>query len=321
MRFLTTFLFTLAAITAFAQTTIIDFTFGMPYSEVEAIADKNGLKLEEEHASWEPGDASFVLVSTYVQLEGLAMRQLFSFRDDKLESVNIVRTSKGEDADGSKKEVKKAAKLLKNYYTSKYGSPAERKMDHFQAYTWEVDEQPFLLLNDNDLDAVLLAAGKMVPSDEQLSRFDRKEATRKDDKSKAEPKKSAIKKVKEGLSEAEVKEILGTPDLSMTILDELVLTYGSYMITLVDDRVTQIEKLGDHGPGQSNDETNSKYKKFDPDKVEIGMAEEEVKKMFGEPSLTMTIMDETVWTYGEYMITFKDGKVTNIESAEDLESD
>ena len=56
---------------------------------------------------------------------------------------------------------------------------------------------------------------------------------------------------------------------------------------------------------------------FDPAKVNEGMTEAEVKAAVGEPSMSMTIMDETVLTYGEYMVTIKDDKVTSVEKATD----
>lgn len=56
---------------------------------------------------------------------------------------------------------------------------------------------------------------------------------------------------------------------------------------------------------------------FDPSTVNEGMTEAEVKAAAGEPSMSMTIMDETILTYGEYMVTIKEDKVTSVEKASD----
>jgi alcohol dehydrogenase class IV len=55
---------------------------------------------------------------------------------------------------------------------------------------------------------------------------------------------------------------------------------------------------------------------FDPAKVTEGMTEAEVKTAVGEPTMSMTIMDKTVLTYGQYGVTIEEGKVTSVEKVE-----
>lgn len=52
---------------------------------------------------------------------------------------------------------------------------------------------------------------------------------------------------------------------------------------------------------------------FDPTAVKEGMTEAEVKAAVGDPSIEMTIMGKTNWTYGEHVVTFEEGVVTSCE--------
>ena len=50
-----------------------------------------------------------------------------------------------------------------------------------------------------------------------------------------------------------------------------------------------------------------------------GMTQDQVRAKCGEPAMSMTIMDETIWTYGVWMVTFMDGKLIAIDNALDEE--
>jgi hypothetical protein len=58
---------------------------------------------------------------------------------------------------------------------------------------------------------------------------------------------------------------------------------------------------------------NGNEHEFDPALVTEGMSESELKVKLGEPDVSMTIMDETVFTYGKYMVTIKEGKVVSLD--------
>lgn len=60
---------------------------------------------------------------------------------------------------------------------------------------------------------------------------------------------------------------------------------------------------------------SSRYMYLDAADLQVGMTQSEVRKIWGEPTMSMTIMDETVWTFGEYMVTFKEDKMTTVEKA------
>lgn len=53
---------------------------------------------------------------------------------------------------------------------------------------------------------------------------------------------------------------------------------------------------------------------YNPKFLKIGMTVDEVEKIWGSPSLVMTIMDETGLEYGNYRLTFKQEKLTLIEN-------
>ncbi len=52
-------------------------------------------------------------------------------------------------------------------------------------------------------------------------------------------------KVSVGMTEAEVKAAVGEPIMNMTILDEQIMSYGEYAVTLEEGKVTSVEKAGE----------------------------------------------------------------------------
>ncbi len=50
---------------------------------------------------------------------------------------------------------------------------------------------------------------------------------------------------------------------------------------------------------------------FDAAQLKEGMSQDEVKALFGEPTMTMTVMGKTTWSYGDNDVYFgEDGTVT-----------
>lgn len=77
-----------------------------------------------------------------------------------------------------------------------------------------------------------------------------------------------------------------------------------------DERALQRKK-----DWKSKRKDRRKRKRFDPDKVPVGTTREELEAMYGPPAMEMQIMDELILTYGDYMVTMKDGTVVEVEDA------
>lgn len=54
------------------------------------------------------------------------------------------------------------------------------------------------------------------------------------------------------------------------------------------------------------DSTSQVDNQIDPKLITIGMGPDDVRAIFGDPDNESTVGIETVWTYGDYMITFID---------------
>jgi hypothetical protein len=95
-----------------------------------------------------------------------------------------------------------------------------------------------------------------------------------------------------------------------------VLTRQSYGVSIVFVSPMSDAELKKHlGPTEAeriryNEKIDRQMKS-----VAVGMKPTQVEEICGEAMMTMEIMDEIVWTYGEWMVTFEDGKVTTTEKA------
>ncbi len=128
-----------------------------------------------------------------------------------------------------------------------------------------------------------------------------------------------LKMVKLGMTEKKVRKKLGEPLVDETILGKKLMHYGAYSIILKNGKVTTINVFDEGVDHLEQEVYDDEELEGEVKNVKLGMTEEEVKKILGEPIMNMTIMDEQIMKYGEWAIILVDGKVTAVEIASDLE--
>jgi outer membrane protein assembly factor BamE (lipoprotein component of BamABCDE complex) len=124
--------------------------------------------------------------------------------------------------------------------------------------------------------------------------------------------------ISEGMTMEQVREKLEEPALEASLGDTTRWYYYDWSVDFIQSKVTHIETDEEIAARKALEQA-----KFDAinllmesNVVKLGMTQEQVSEKLGEPTMSMEIMDEVVWTYGIWMITFEEGVVTDMYAAE-----